>query len=164
MKPDNIIEFKPQPPIIDLLSIREERLLQNAQDKNSLLFSQTDIFSPPPHSPMCREFSMQEPQEFNNHVKQPEITETDQNELQMHLNDFVDAYQYEIKDTPKDQIDNLCENKPAINRLQTSNSNFDDVPGEYKLQVLRETLSAREQVKPDISFKEKLGQIFKNRE
>lgn len=169
MKQDNIIELKPQPQITDLSSIREERFLQNPQNidiyAQSLSVSQTDISTSPLLSLVRREFSLQEPQELDNSVEQPEIIEINQSELLMHLDTIVDAHHYETIDPSNEQIDNLCENQTPIKRVQTSNPEFDDVlPGEYKLQVLRETLSTREQDKPDISFKEKLGQIFKTRE
>lgn len=59
---------------------------------------------------------------------------------------------------------NLCENQVLIKKVQTRNTEFDDLlRGEDILQDIRETLSAREQENADSSFKNMLGQIFKNR-
>jgi len=58
----------------------------------------------------------------------------------------------------------LWENQTLIKQVQTRNTQFDDLlRGEDILKDIRETLSAREQEQPDISFKEMLGNIFKTR-
>jgi hypothetical protein len=168
MKQDCFIELKPQPQTTDRSSICSDYILRDPQNivigEGSLSVSQTDISTSPLQPVVCREFSLQEPQELDNPIEQAEIIEIDQNESLMHLDTFVDAHHYETIDAYNEQIDNLCENQTPIKRLQTSNAEFDDVlPGNDMLQFLRETLSARELDKPDISFKEKLGQIFRTR-
>ena len=58
----------------------------------------------------------------------------------------------------------LWENQTLIKQVQNRNTEFDDLlRGEDILQDIRETLASREQEKPDISFKEMLGSIFKTR-
>jgi hypothetical protein len=71
------------------------------------------------------------------------------------------------------QEQDTSKNKPEENNIDESESlNFDILESDnmlmeeglfQELQILRETLTARQQEKHEITFKEKLGQIFKTR-